>query len=272
MIAGNGGPRPGKATAHQNPQQQADTHDSHPTLVPGGNTKPLPASVSAALAKATATTAPAPAPNPVAATEFDQTLRREARTVAQSMIRFKELIAQAQIQHLHEQLGFPSWTAYIADVIANEMTALPVNDRRRVVALLAGEGMSQRVIAQAVGVSQSTVRDDVAQVSRNYSPDTESTGQLPDRSIADAINTITGRDGKHYPRPQRRPPGDKPKPTGAVILHHLTQIMPAVMALNPRVDKVGVDNVTTEEAHHIRELLQDTITECQQALDKLDGR
>lgn len=49
-------------------------------------------------------------------------------------------------------LGFKSWTDYVADVVGKDMTKLPVDDRRQIVELLAGEGMSQRQIAAAVGV------------------------------------------------------------------------------------------------------------------------
>ena len=54
--------------------------------------------------------------------------------------------------------------AYIADVIGKEMGQLPVADRRQIVGLLAGEGMSNRAIADAVGVNEITVRRDKEQV------------------------------------------------------------------------------------------------------------
>ena len=82
---------------------------------------------------------------------IDSELRREARTVAWSMVRFRQLIARAKAKRIHEALGFKSWTAYVADVIGIEMTKLPVDDRRQIVALLAGEGMSQRAIAPSSG-------------------------------------------------------------------------------------------------------------------------
>ena len=64
-------------------------------------------------------------------------------------------------------LGFKSWTDYVAEVVGKDMTKLPVDDRRQIVELLAGEGMSQRQIAAAVGVSQKTVDRDLDQVSHN---------------------------------------------------------------------------------------------------------
>ena len=95
-------------------------------------------------------------------------------------------------------LGFKSWTDYVADVVGKDMTKLPVDDRRQIVELLAGEGMSQRQIAAAVGVSQKTVDRDLDQVSHNDSPD--------DQVITEP-KPITGRDGKTYrpkpPQPQQ---------------------------------------------------------------------
>ena len=96
-------------------------------------------------------------------------------------------------------LGFKSWTDYVADVVGKDMTKLPVDDRRQIVELLAGEGMSQRQIAAAVGVSQKTVDRDLDQVSHNDSPD--------DQVITEP-KPITGRDGKTY-----RPGGTARRPT-----------------------------------------------------------
>jgi hypothetical protein len=72
------------------------------------------------------------------AENLDKQLRNQARGVAHSMERFKALINEAKTRCIYPMLGFKSWTAYIADVIAKEMHQLPVDDRRQIVALLAG--------------------------------------------------------------------------------------------------------------------------------------
>jgi transposase-like protein len=129
------------------------------------------------------------------ARSLDTSLRSEARAIARSMIELKSLIEAARERQIHSLLGFTSWTAYIADVVGEEMDVLPRDDRQQIVALMSGEGMSQRAIAEALNVSQSTIRDDV---SRNYSPGT---------------GTVTGLDGKQYPKPEPRPkPEPKPEP------------------------------------------------------------
>jgi hypothetical protein len=137
-----------------------------PTNPPGGNTTPLLPEVADALAKAKAKTET----ETEAAEDWrrrrtsaiDTKLRQQARTIAFCMVKFKELIVQAKEQRIHETLGFLSWTDYIADVVAKEMGQLPVDDRRQIVVLLAGEGMSNREIAGAVGVSHPTVIRDKA--------------------------------------------------------------------------------------------------------------
>lgn len=130
------------------------------------------------------------APVPIEASDaesLDKKLRAQARATVDGIERLKEIIAKAKAGQIHVALGFKSWPDYIADVVSKEMpnVARSVEQRRTVVEILAGEGMSQRAIADAVGASQSTVRDDVAQVSGNYSPEPaelESPQPVTDRS------------------------------------------------------------------------------------------
>ena len=127
---------------------------------------------------------------------IDRWLRSDARTIAKSMTQFRELIVMAREKRVHEVVGFKSWTAYIADVIGKEMGQLLPDDRRQIVALLAGEEMSQRAIAEAVGVSQKTVDRDLDQLSHDDSV------VLPDNTI--------GLDNKK--RPAHPPKPDVPQP------------------------------------------------------------
>lgn len=130
---------------------------------------------------------------------LDKALRDEARTIAQSMVKFKELVVTAKAEGIHEALGFKSWPAYVSDVISKEMTKLPVDDRLQIVTLLAGEGMSNRAIAAAVGAAENTVRRDKRKVRQDDAPDTV---------ITDPAPTVTGTDGKSYPA-KRKPALDK---------------------------------------------------------------
>lgn len=61
--------------------------------------------------------------------------------------------------------------------------------RREVVSELAGSGMSNRAIADVIGVSDQTVNNDVNAGAKNLAPDRK----------------VTGQDGKTYPRPEPKP-------------------------------------------------------------------
>ena len=80
------------------------------------------------------------------------------------------LVADAYQRRADLALGYDSWSSYADAEFAEQTRNLAAPIRRELVGRLTEAGMSTRAIAPAVGVSQSTIRDDV-QVSRNYSPD-----------------------------------------------------------------------------------------------------
>ncbi len=117
-----------------------------------------------------------------AATRLDKRIRLMASTVRENLVKIAELVDEAKAGQVHVALGFSSWTAYLADAIGGQIE-LSTDSRRAVVELLAGEGMSNRAIAAAVGVTEGTVRND--KVRSDYAPE-----------------PVTGLDGKTYsPRP-----------------------------------------------------------------------
>jgi hypothetical protein len=146
---------------------------------------------------------------PEHARDVDRRLRRQARHFDSSWLDLEAVIAEAKNWQIHTKLGFKSWPDYIADVARREMpnVARSVEQRRQVVALLAGEGMSQRAIADAVGVSNATVSRD-QEVLHDVTP------EAADEVLHDVTPepaTVTGRDGKSYPaKPKPKP--DVPKP------------------------------------------------------------
>lgn len=136
------------------------------------------------------------------AQRLDKRIRLMTGTLRANVHKIVELVEEAKKGQIHIALGFASWTSYLADTLAGQLE-LNTDARRAVVELLAGGGMSQRAIAQAVGVSEITVRRDEAQVRHDVAPEL-------DFSIGDtdAASTITGLDGKTYvpPRTRRKPP------------------------------------------------------------------
>lgn len=128
------------------------------------------------------------------AQRLDRKIRLLANDIGQKLDKLEALLAEAKQAEIHTALGFTTWTAYVADV-ASQWPAESVEQRRQAVALLSREGMSQRAIATAVGVSQKTVDRDLDQVSHDDSPEPA---------------TVTGLDGKTYPRKSQSAP-QKPK-------------------------------------------------------------
>lgn len=111
-------------------------------------------------------------------------LTAQIRTSVEELL---PLIRTAYQRRADLALGYASWEAYCDGELVG--LRLAVADRREAVAGLRGDGMSQRAIASALGVGQSTVRDDLAQLSGST--------QLPDR--------ITGTDGREHPATRPTP-------------------------------------------------------------------
>ncbi|HWT49867.1 MAG TPA: helix-turn-helix domain-containing protein, partial [Mycobacterium sp.] len=202
----------------------------------------------------------------------DGELRGLARTVATNVARFKELIDRAREQRVHELLGFSSWTTYVADVIGKEMDQLDVDTRRDLVALLAGEGMSQRAIADAVGVNHATVSRDQAtikaeQVLHDATPDAR-----PNTSVVDAITKITGRDGKTYPkRKEQRVPA--PATIGRLMrkLRDLNRIADECLAIAEEFD-FDSDEESYEQYNAVDNLAGDLQMTVERIIEAIEGQ
>ncbi|GAB2666426.1 hypothetical protein [Nocardia goodfellowii] len=95
-----------------------------------------------------------------------------------------ELIQQAYLTRAWAALGYDSWDEYCAQEFDRARIRVPREERAEVVASLREIGMSTRAIAVATGVSDYTVRQDLAGA-RNLAPD--------------PYAPVTGRDGKSYP-------------------------------------------------------------------------
>ncbi len=146
------------------------------------------------------------------AEKLDNRLKWAAKSAARDLDKVAELAAEAKRGRIHVALGFPSWTAYLADRLAPVSAVLTGENRREVVTLLAGEGMSLRAIAGATGTSKDTVARDLAaahKVSHDETPagahDQDHDDQAPE---AAASPPVTGMDGKTHqtkPRPTTDP-------------------------------------------------------------------
>ena len=125
------------------------------------------------------------------ARELDRRLRAHVQCIAESMESFGALVREAKASNIHLELGYPSWPAYFVSVVGGVMPKLRIADRREIVALLAGTGLSDYAISKALGIGYSTVARDLT-----FRPAAE-------------LTDVVGLDGKRYEAQKirgRKPP------------------------------------------------------------------
>lgn len=105
-----------------------------------------------------------------AAKRLDQRIRLLVSSISDSIDKLHDLVAEAKRGDAHTALGYRSWTEYIASVFTVQVR-LDREQRRELVGYLSGEGMSQRAIADVVGVDQKTVSNDLRSGEENSSPE-----------------------------------------------------------------------------------------------------
>lgn len=175
----------------------------------------------------------------VNARRITERIRVCASNAREALDKLPRLIDEAKELCADEVLGYPSWTAYLADVFGTEPLRLPRDRRQEIVAYLSGEGMSTRAIAPIVGVGVGTIHRDLStvpngtvderpavNVSENPSGSTHITGEgvviaqsrRIDLDTGEVLTgeivepdyrpprPITGLNGKTYTRPAPTPP------------------------------------------------------------------
>ncbi|ETZ64365.1 hypothetical protein E3G59_001577 [Mycobacteroides abscessus] len=171
------------------------------------------------------------------AEQLDKRIRLAAGQFVADWVKFQGLIDDARRGQVHLTLGYPSWTAYVAEV-GQDLLALPTANaevRREVLEWLSSTGMSLRAIAQVAGLSKSTVGRELSAVPSG-TPDASGSAEpqasandlaqgsnyghvdsggdqsaVPSGTPADEQKTV-GLDGKEYRKPKpRKKPEPKPK-------------------------------------------------------------
>lgn len=155
---------------------------------------------------------------------------RDARKVTErirsSMGNIMADIAKAHIGRVWIALGYESWADYIKGEFNHAPLSLPREERKAVVSLLRGQGMSTRAIASATGDSHMTVSRDLRGVT-NVPPAGPAEEPLDVEVDEDAVAEeliaaepvkITGLDGRSYPssRPQPITVAEQPVPAQTV--------------------------------------------------------
>lgn len=145
-------------------------------------------------------------PTPTLSAEDAYRLTQRIRTAAsgarEAMETLSVLVEEARAGGAHAAMGFASWTDYLSSTLGASPMRLDREQRRELVAYLAGEGMSTRAIAPIVGVGDSTVQRDLA--------------TAPSGAVA-RPSTVTSLDGRQRPsvQPARPQPAAKPEPSRA---------------------------------------------------------
>ncbi|MFT9573300.1 MT-A70 family methyltransferase [Mycobacteroides abscessus subsp. abscessus] len=130
----------------------------------------------------------------IAAEQLDHQLRSAAAVAADSLELVAALVEEAKAGRVHELLGFPSWTAYLADALGGKLH-VPDAVRSELIGLLSDEGMSVRGISAVTRVSKSAVSRQVSH-GGTREPQSESVhAPLP----------VVGLDGKVYRKRQPKP-------------------------------------------------------------------
>ncbi|MBS0231744.1 MAG: hypothetical protein JSS52_11385 [Proteobacteria bacterium] len=149
--------------------------------------------------------------SPGEAQRLTQRIKLTASTIRDNLFKLRNLVDEAKNSNAWQVLGFPSWTAYLADTLADEPMRLGREERQELVGYLSGEGLSTRAIAPIVGVHHDTVASDIKNVAPVGIPTPEPGGsaQLPDEEVTAPVESapraVTGLDGKTYTRPTPKP-------------------------------------------------------------------
>lgn len=166
-------------------------------------------------------------------TEVEQLTESEARALT-SQIRVSvhdllPLIRTAYRRRADLALGYAAWIDYCDAELSG--LRLSVGDRQETVTALRADGMSQRAIGAAVGVSREQVRRDLANASPSSSPQV-----TPNVSPEAPSPRVNGTDGKTYPATKPKLVGPKSTPDSQV--QPRSQPAPAAPAKRaPRLDE-----------------------------------
>lgn len=90
---------------------------------------------------------------------LDKKIRTASDRLSTSTENLLNLLEQAAAGAIHEALGMPSWTAWFKDAV--QISVSDRFERKELVKMMSGKGMSQRAIAGSLGVSQKTVDRDL---------------------------------------------------------------------------------------------------------------
>lgn len=215
------------------------------------------------------------------ARRLTERIRITAHTARESIEKLHTLLAEAKHGEAHVALGYPSWTAYLSEVLGEEPLRLARDQRQELVGFLAGEGMSTRAIAPIVGASQRTVANDLGEQNCSPAPDPldEFAGAdwvEPDDEpieaeiVEDEPARVTGLDGKSYPKPAPTP---QRQPNRRALPDQARSAGWELRKAVERLERIAADDRFTANkeamAPHLRSHLSHAVEVCQDLLDRI---
>lgn len=112
------------------------------------------------------------------------------------------LIREARDRQAYTALGYPSWTAYVADEFADALPRLDRAERTMLAIEFADAGMSNRSIGSVLGVDEGTVRSDLRRAEYSARPPvTDTLGRTQPATRASTSPTPTPGDVDPTPAP-----------------------------------------------------------------------
>ena len=114
-------------------------------------------------------------------------LARHAHVVLEALYL---LVEEARSTRVHETLGYPSWTAYLADNLDGQWKLEP-DKRGEAMRFLAGQGMSTRAIARVTGVSHMTASRELRGLELGPVMGLDGKSYVPDRTGVTGRYTFT---------------------------------------------------------------------------------
>lgn len=218
------------------------------------------------------------------ARKLDNRIRLTARATAGSVTTLTVLLDEARCGQIHQVLGFASWTAYLADALCDLRLAVTAVERRELVSVMADEGMSNRAIAKAVGVTEITVRRDREQVRHDVAPESPGDVLTPLADGAEAVAVavieasrkpltppVIGLDGKTYTRPEPKPPSPRRR---RPITEAFSELRYRIGKLAESMERLSEDDRFARNVDGLRHEQSDLIRArdaINRVLDKLDA-
>jgi len=155
-----------------------------------------------------------------AAQALDKKIRAASDKLSVNVNTFYDLLEQAAQGSIHVALEYPSWTAWMADAV--QFTPSDRVERKELVKLMNGKGMSQRAIAGTLNISQKTVDRDLDGVESDDS-------------------TVTTVSGRTYPKNKTAPePVEEEEDALDVEEVPLLTVNEVAAEFRDEVDAVGV--------------------------------